>query len=117
MYVENGLAKCVKLPGASGVMMNGIAFDGVETIAITDTIQREVKIFKLAKDHSIQLIQTVATESLPDNISYDFAQKRFILGGTNSPFEFLSLNKKMPIYSTNTSKKSIVPNQSIIETI
>lgn len=40
-YVANSDAKCTKVAGSEGGMMNGIAFDGESTIVAADTVGRE----------------------------------------------------------------------------
>lgn len=46
-YVKGGVAKCFKVNNSAGIMMNGISFDGKDTIAVSDTLDRSIKLFRI----------------------------------------------------------------------
>lgn len=53
-------------------MMNGISFDGKDTIAVSDTLDRSIKLFRIkSKTSELELFQQLPIDMLPDNISYD----------------------------------------------
>ncbi|KAL4500434.1 hypothetical protein ABPG72_003385 [Tetrahymena utriculariae] len=117
-YVQGGLATCGKLRNSAGIMINGIAFDGNETIAVADTADRQIKLFRLNNSNKeIELIQNISVDQLPDNITYDPVNKQFISAGLNSAFEYLTLSPKIEQIQKNPTKKSIVDMQAKVHTI
>lgn len=87
-YKSEETAACKKVANSAGIMNNGVAFDGKETIVLADSVGRTVKVFTVNADGSLQLTQTVNTSSIPDNITYDAKSNRFTVAGLNSPFEY-----------------------------
>lgn len=76
-------------------MNNGLAFDGRSTIVVSDSVPRVVRIFKLEGNGEIKYVQTLSTTMMGDNINYDKHSNNFIIGGMNSPLEFLGLRKQL----------------------
>ncbi|KAL4454284.1 hypothetical protein ABPG74_012241 [Tetrahymena malaccensis] len=117
-YVQGGLATCSKLRNSAGIMINGIAFDGKDTIAVADTADRQIKLFRLNNSNQeIDLIQNLSVDQLPDNITYDTVNKQFISAGLNSISEFLTLTPKIEKIQQNPTKKSIVDMEGRVHTI
>ena len=116
-YKSEETAACKKVANSAGIMNNGVAFDGKETIVLADSVGRTVKVFTVNADGSLQLTQTVNTSSIPDNITYDAKRNRFTVAGLNSPLEYFLLPTKLDTYLSNKGSKSVVSNQGIVETI
>jgi len=116
-YKSEETAVCKKVANSAGIMNNGVAFDGKETLVLADSVGRTVKVFNVNASGSIQLTQTLNTASLVDNISYDEKRNRFIVAGLNSPLEYFLLPTKLDTYLANKTSKSVVPNQGIVEAI
>ncbi|EAR88799.1 transmembrane protein, putative (macronuclear) [Tetrahymena thermophila SB210] len=114
-YVQSGEAVCHKIESSLGVAVNGIAFDGKDTIAISDTVGRSLKIYKLNEKYELELQQTLQTNLMIDNINYDKQTQQFIASGSNTVYEYLLFNNKLERVLKNKSNKSSIKYSAVVQ--
>ncbi|KAL4456553.1 hypothetical protein ABPG74_000660 [Tetrahymena malaccensis] len=114
-YIQNGEALCHKIENSVGVAVNGIAFDGKDTVAISDTVGRYLKFYKLNDKKELELQQTLQTNLMIDNINYDLQTQQFIASGSNTVYEYLLFNNKLERVLKNKQNKSSIKYSAVVQ--
>ncbi|KAJ5489401.1 hypothetical protein N7539_004291 [Penicillium diatomitis] len=92
---------------------NGVEFLNASTLAVASTSARDVRLYNIKSDRSLELVETISVSMMPDNLSVDKKGRLLITGHPHLPALARMISDRTRCLDQNSADESACYDMSV----